>query len=138
MGWTTGGGGRNFERVNSNDQEPTTDAGSNGVPPIQIRPLTKDEYLATMRGRLTNVTARADGVADVWAYVHDAGPDVQVSPQVFYNRIVADVFRTENGRHDQVLIPSIWPNVFVAVIVDRVKRRVHGHYLLNFNAPPRR
>jgi hypothetical protein len=135
--WTPGGGEGNFKRVNTEHGDPAMETGMNGAPPIEIRPLTKEEYLATIRGRLTNVTEQADGAADVWAYVYEAGPDVQVSPEVFYNRIVAEVFRTENGRHDQVLIPSIWPKVFVAVIVDRTKRRVHGHYLLDFNVPPR-
>lgn len=123
--------------MNNENWDPSADEGHNGAPPIEIRPLAKEEYLATIRGRLTNVTQEADGVADVWAYVYEAGPDVQVSPEVFYNRIVTDVFRTENGRYDQVMIPSIWPNVYVAVIVDRARRQVHGHYLLDFNVGSR-
>jgi len=111
----------------------TTEPVLNGAPPVEIRPLTKAEYLKTISGQLTVVTALNDAAADVWAYVYAAGPDVQVSPLVFYDRVVENVFRTKDGRYDQVLIPSVEPNVFVSVIVDRHKRKVRGHYVLNFN-----
>jgi hypothetical protein len=122
-------------RVNSENWDQPTGDEMNGTPPMEIRPLTKEDYLVTISGPLTNVTALGDGVADIWAYVYAAGPDVQVSPQVFYNQIIKDVFRTQNGRYDQVLIPSVVPNVFVAIIVDRKKKKVHGHYILDFNPP---
>lgn len=131
--WTPGGQEGNFKRVNLEPGHETKEPVLNGAPPIEIRPLTKEEYLTTISGQLTNVTALHDSAADVWAYVYAAGPDVQIPAQVFYQRIIKDVFRTPNGRYDQVLIPSAVPNVFVSVIVNRHKRKVHGHYVLNFN-----
>jgi hypothetical protein len=125
-----------LNRVNPENTDQPSGAESNEPPPVEIRPLTKEEYLDTIRGQLTSVMALNDGVADVWAYVYQAGPDVQITPLVFYNRIIKDVFRTPDGRYDQVLIPSAVPNVFVAVIVDRKKEKVHGHYILDFNPPP--
>ena len=98
-----------------------------------VRLLTKEDFLATCVGKMTDVTPRADPVLDIWPYVAEARSGLDLAQYAFEHRLVELVYRSENGRFDHVLIPYGVENVYLAVVVDRSQKQVHGHYLLDLN-----
>ena len=100
---------------------------------MRIRPLAKQEYLATFQGQMKNVTDLGDAAVDVWPYIAAARRDLELSDYTVEHRLVEYVYRSEDGQFDHVLIPYGLRNVYVTVVVDRFEQRVHGHYLLDLN-----
>ena len=80
-----------------------------------------------------DVTSLGDATLDIWPYVAEARRDLELSDYVFEHRLVEFVYRSEDGRFDKVLIPYGVENVYLAVVVDRENKCVHGHYLLDLN-----
>ncbi len=97
------------------------------------RLLTKQEYLATCPGKMTDVTKLGDAVVDIWPYVNEAKRGLDISDHAVKHELVEIIYRTDDGRFDHVLIPYGVDNVFLTVVVDRLGRGVHGHYLLDLN-----
>jgi hypothetical protein len=100
---------------------------------MTIRVLTKQDYLATFSGKVTDVTKLGDATVDIWPYVIEANRNLEFSEYVIEHRLVEYVYRSEDGRYDHVLIPYGAENVYLVVIVDRSNELVHGHYLLDLN-----
>ena len=98
-----------------------------------VRLLTKDDFLATCRGKMADVTSTGDAQLDIWPYVAEAKRGMDLSEYAFEERLVEFVYRDPSGRFDHVLIPYGIENVYLAVVVDRAEKRVHGHYLLDLN-----
>jgi hypothetical protein len=100
---------------------------------MAIRPLDRQEYLATCRGKMTDVTEAGDATVDIWPYAAEARLGTEMSEHAVEQQLVECVYRSGDGRHDHVLIPYGIRNVFLILIVDRIEQCVHGHYLLDLN-----
>jgi hypothetical protein len=81
---------------------------------------------------MRDVTAAPDPVIDIWPYARAIRKaDLQgFRPQ---DGVVEAVYRGGDGIFEHVLIPTRTKNVYLVVVVDRRRRAIHGHRLLNLN-----
>ncbi len=79
---------------------------------------------------MQNVTADSDPKVDIWAYIDKVDLDVLGIPGI---NDVHYVYRDARNRFDQVLIGTGRFNTLLAVVVDRERKTVVGHHLLDLN-----
>ena len=90
--------------------------------------LSRTEFSACFTAPMRNVTATADAVVDVWSYVESIELPLGRVTELLD---VTDVYRDAADRYDQVLIGTNVNNLLLIVIVDILRRTVHGHYFLD-------
>ena len=97
---------------------------------IDLRLLSKDEFLSCFAEPMRDVTAEADAPIDIWPYVEAIDRS-----ELGVARIddVAHVYRDANGRFDQVLLGTGDANVFLVIVIDLAVRNIKGHHLLDLN-----
>jgi hypothetical protein len=96
------------------------------------RRLDEAEFLATMGSRMRNVTEHPGEALDIWPYV-DSVPAHDLEDHSINDGLVESVYRSEDGRFDHVLVITSTKNVYLVIVVDRVKITIHGHCLLDLN-----
>jgi hypothetical protein len=97
---------------------------------IIARSLTADEFRDCFAAPMTNVTAEAQPVVDIWPYVDALDLDELQAPSL---DDVQYVYRDAKNRFDQVLIGAGRSNLFLAVVVDLNARAIFGHHMLDLD-----
>ena len=92
------------------------------------RPLSEDEFDALFEPPMQDVTQTADAVVDLWPYV-DSVKQSELGDITTHD--VSFVYRHPNGRYEHVVIDTCAEDVHLVVIVDRNRRSIVGHHLLN-------
>lgn len=95
--------------------------------------LTEPYFKATMKEPMVDVTAEPGDVVDIWQYVSDVAAEVGLPELVLKRRLVEQVYRSGDHVHDHVVLLTDRKNVFVVIIVDRVRSVVSGHHILDLN-----
>ena len=95
--------------------------------------LTEPEFQATMKDPMVDVTAAPGDVVDIWPYVAEVVSEVGLPALVLKKELVEQVYRSGNGIHDHVLLPTEKKNRFVVIVVDRAHSSVAGHHILDLN-----
>ena len=95
--------------------------------------LTEPEFKATMKAPMVDVTAEPGGVVDIWPYVAGVAFEIGLPALVLEKELVEQVYRSADGIHDHVLLPTQKKNRFVVVVVDRSRSSVAGHHVLDLN-----
>ncbi|WP_276371929.1 hypothetical protein [Chryseolinea sp. H1M3-3] len=93
--------------------------------------LTEQEYKSTMTGKMTDVTASAKPVVDIWPYVEILRNEKIVPDYVFANELVESVYTNGDGSFHHVLLPTDNKNVLIILIIDVVGQRIKGHFKLD-------
>ena len=86
-----------------------------------------------MKEPMVNVTSASDEVIDIWPYVTCIATEVELPAYVLENELVEVVYRSGDGLHDHVLLPTEKENKFLVVVVDRPWSRIAGHHILDLN-----
>lgn len=94
------------------------------------RSLTEAEFKATFGAKMLNVTEKATDVLDIWPYVHSV-PPADLQGHSLRDGLIECVYRTDDGLFDHVLVMTNTRDVYLAVVVDLRRDRIHGHRLLN-------
>src|SRR5688572_7738890 len=94
--------------------------------------LSSDSFHATFAAPMRNVTQEATNVIDVWPYVA-AVPAADLLGHSIWDQFVEYVYRSADNRFDHVLVMTKTKNIYLAVVVDLVRDRIHGHHLLDLN-----
>lgn len=81
---------------------------------------------------MRDVTHEVTNVLDIWPYVESI-PIADLEGHEIFDRRVEYVYRDPNERHDHVLVMTKTKNVYLAIVVDLILDRVHGHRLLDLN-----
>ncbi len=95
--------------------------------------LTEREFNATMKDPMVDVTAAPGEVVDIWPYVAGVATEVGLPALVLKKELVELVYRSGDGVHDHVLLPTEKKNKFVVIVVDRPQAVVAGHHVLDLN-----
>jgi hypothetical protein len=95
--------------------------------------LTRSQFKATMKEPMVDVTAARGDVVDIWSYAADVAAEVGLPTLVLKEEQVEQVYRSGNGIHDHVLLPTEKKNKFVVIVVDRSRAAVVGHHILDLN-----
>ena len=95
--------------------------------------LTETEFKATMKEPMVDVTAAPGDVVDIWPYVYGVATEVGLPALVLKKELVEQVYRSGNGIHDHVLLPTEKKNKFIVIVVDRARSSVAGHHILDLS-----
>jgi hypothetical protein len=95
--------------------------------------LSEDEFKATFKGKMIDVTLSASPVLDIWPYVQQLTKDKFVLDYVYKNELVEKVYRNDKNTFDHVLLPTSDSNVLIVIIVDLKQEIIRGHYRLDLN-----
>ncbi len=82
---------------------------------------------------MVDVTASPGEVVDIWPYVAGVASDLGLPALVLKKELVEQVYRSGDGVHDHVLLPTEKKNKFVVIVVDRARATVAGHHVLDLN-----
>jgi hypothetical protein len=93
-------------------------------------PLDEIEYKKTLKP-MRDITGIEKDVLDIWPYV-DAIPAADLHGHEL-DDFVEYVYRTKDGEFDHVLLMTRTKNIYVVIVVDLLRDRVHGHHLLDIN-----
>ncbi len=96
------------------------------------RLLAEDEFFATFKKPMHNITGQDSNVLNIWPYVY-AVPTSDLQGHIIHDRVVEYVYRTPDARFDHVLVMTKTKNVYLAVVVDLEHAAIHGHHLLDLN-----
>lgn len=97
-----------------------------------MRQLSEKEFEATFTPPMTDITATAEEIVDVWLYIEEVlaseyeGIDTD-SWDVEY------VYVNQSESHQHILINTGMENVYFVVVVDAHQKEIFGHHLLNLN-----
>jgi hypothetical protein len=94
--------------------------------------LSDEAFAAAFAAPMRNVTQDTTAVIDMWPYVA-AVNSADLAGHEIHDQLVEYVYRDAKDRYDHVLVMTKTKNVYLAVVVDLIANRVHGHYLLNLN-----
>ena len=95
--------------------------------------LSKEEYERTLIGPMANVTEVAEEIVDLWAYA-DPIIESQYHNCTAWTWRVQHIYETSDGSYQHIGIPVPVDNTYLTVIVDKVNRRIVGHYILGLGA----
>jgi hypothetical protein len=100
---------------------------------MNIRALTKEEFIATFAAPMKDITSEAVPVVDIWPYVENVFAQEEL-PQASLDKVnVGYVYLTGDDQHHHVLVGYEEPNIYLAIVVDLEKASVQGHHLLDLN-----
>jgi hypothetical protein len=94
--------------------------------------LSVDAFRATYAAPMRDVTSEETDVIDIWPYVESV-PSADLLGHSIFDEFVEYVYRSADDRFDHVLVMTKTTNVYLAVVVDLIESRIHGHYLLDLN-----
>ena len=94
--------------------------------------LSKEDFLPTFGKSPTRVRRGESPPFDFWPYV-DGIPVADFEGHDCSAGAVDYVWRESSGTFEHVLINTEDRNVFMVIVLDRRKRCVHGHHLLDLN-----
>ena len=94
--------------------------------------LNEREFLETFSAPMREVTEEATNVIDIWPYVASVRVDELKGHQI-HDKFVECVYRDATGRFDHVLVMTKTKNVFLTIVVDLFRDRIHGQHLLDLN-----
>jgi hypothetical protein len=98
---------------------------------IQLRELTQAEYDATWHGlRMVDITTTATEVLDIWPYA-DKALNASYPHECNFNLKVNQVYESQDGCFQHVLIGTNTSNLYLAVIVNVQAQQIEGHFHLN-------
>ena len=94
--------------------------------------LTREEYEATLSPPMLDVTKTADEVIDLWAYV-DPVIEEQFHSCSAWDWQVKHIYESDDGSFQHIGIPVPINDTYLTVVVDKPRRKVVGHYILNLS-----
>ena len=95
--------------------------------------LSETDFQRTLAEPMTRVAANDEPPFDFWAYF-DQIPDADFAGHDCSSGTVTYVYRHPSGRFEHVLVDSESRDVFMALVLDRERRVVLGHRLLDLPA----
>ena len=95
--------------------------------------LTPKEYQATLCPNMINVSDSAEELVDLWGY---ADPIIESD---YHNCTAWDwrvdhIFDTPDGSFQHIGIPVPKDDTYLVVIIDKPKKTIIGHYILDLAA----
>jgi hypothetical protein len=95
--------------------------------------LSESEYKATFSPPMMDVTQVAEEIVDLWAY---ADPIIE---EKYHNCTawewgVKYIYEVGDGSYQHINIPVPKDNTYLCIVVDKLHRKILGHYILDLGA----
>jgi hypothetical protein len=97
------------------------------------RQLTKEEYEATFSPPMLNVTETADEIVPLWDYLDPVIEELYHSCEAWDWRVMF-IYESRDGSIQHLNVPVPLDNTYLSVVVDKPRKKIIGHYLLNLGA----
>ena len=105
---------------------------------MQTTLLSQQEFMSLARDEVKDITGQEeifypDGVIDIGPYVLSV-PLPDLAGNTIPEELFVDViYRVVKGPFDLVHVMTSRKNVYLVIVIDVTKDRIHGHYLLDLN-----
>ncbi len=91
--------------------------------------LTKDEYNLCFEPPMVNVSDTAEELVDLWGYA-DQVIESDYHSCTAWDWRIDHIYETSKGTYQHIGIPVPKDNTYLLVIVDKLKKCIIGHYIL--------
>ncbi|GAB1069390.1 hypothetical protein [Shewanella algae] len=95
--------------------------------------LTIDEYEATLFPNMVNVSDSAEEIVDLWSYA-DLIIESDYHNCSAWDWRVDHIYESPKGEFQHIGIPVPKDNTYLVVIVDKPKKSIVGHFILDLGA----
>lgn len=120
-----------FRRLPPGDRDARHESGTEDISQTRgVAALSDREFKATMGPAMSPVVEETPLPAGFWEYFEALGPE-SLEGFDFSTGSISHAYRNPSGRFDHVLITSTEPDVVLAIVVDRIRKEVHGHRVLD-------
>jgi hypothetical protein len=97
------------------------------------RELSKEEYERTFSPPMLDVTDDAEEIVDLWGYADLVIQDKYHNCSA-WEWCVAHIYEARDGSYQHINIPVPKDDTYLSVIVDKLGRRIVGHYILDLGS----
>lgn len=98
-----------------------------------IKQLSREEYLATMSGKMHNVTETAEPLVNIWSFVKRLPKSVPLSEYGVQKGLIEAVYENEQNTYQHILLFGEKKNSYVVLIIDVEERSILGYYPLDID-----
>jgi hypothetical protein len=100
---------------------------------MNVRELTEDEYWETFSSPMANVTDSAEEIVDLWEYA-DPIIESEYLNCTAWDWRVNHIYETPDGvfQHIGIAVPK--DDTYLVVIIDKPKREIIGHRIIDLAA----
>ena len=95
--------------------------------------LEKEKFNATMIGKMEEITNADSSIFNIWPYVSKLKAAKILSHKIKERELVYKVYRDSTDEFEHILLATEKENNFVALVVDRTKKKMMGYSLLDSN-----
>jgi hypothetical protein len=95
-----------------------------------LRELSREEYETSFSPPMQDVTHTAEEIVDLWPYAERALKET-FSGACTCDLTVGYVYESGDGLFQHILVPSHISNVYLVVVVSKVRRAIVGHHRLD-------
>src|SRR5262245_61389509 len=100
---------------------------------VPARELTWEEYQATFDPPMLNVMETAEELVDLWSYANCVIEEKYHRCTAWEWR-VSSIYEKPDWDYQHVYIPVPKDDTYLAIIVDKIRRRIVGHIVLDLRA----
>jgi serine/threonine-protein kinase RIO1 len=93
--------------------------------------FSKEKFDATMIGKMIEVTNQQKSMFNIWPFVSNLKLAKILSKKGKEQELVYKVYRNSDNQFEHVLLFTQKENNFVVIIVDLVKKKIKGYFLLD-------
>lgn len=99
----------------------------------QPKLLEKAKFNSTMKGKMVEINNVDTSVFNIWPYVSRLKAAKILSHKIKERELVYKVYRDSTQKFEHILLATEKENNFVALVVDRNKKKLMGYSLLDSN-----
>ena len=100
---------------------------------VQIRQLSKAQYLGTMSDKMLDITEAAELSDDIWDYAGELLCISPISEDGVLQRQLESVYENDEHTFRHILLFGNKKNCYVVIVVDIADNSVLGFYSLDLN-----
>jgi hypothetical protein len=95
--------------------------------------LIKEKYNSTMIGKMEEIALSEVIVFNIWPYVDKLKLKKIVSKKIKEQELIYKIYRNSTGEFEHILLATEKENNFVAIVLDRSKKKIMGYFPLDLN-----
>ena len=100
---------------------------------MDVKELSEDQYICTMRSKMNNVTESAEPLVNIWNYAKQLLKNNLISEYGFSQKYVEAVYENNEHTYQHILLFTNQKNTYAVIIVDIIHKTILGHYILDLN-----
>lgn len=95
--------------------------------------LEKEKYTSTMNGKMVEIKSADSSIFNIWPYVSKLKAAKIVSNKIKERELIYKVYRDPNEEFEHILLATEKENNYVALIINRNKKKMIGYSMVDSN-----